>query len=204
MTTPPPGTPVAPGDEILVDLTWRVEDWSAPFLHKALDCVYINGAFVPGLSLGEHDIPNDGHFAVSYLVPFDAPVGGEICDQGFVSGPNGWEDYYREVSNIVCFPIHPPIDEPPPPQCCSGPPACCTEAPTTTTTTTTTAPPPEEEQPYTQSERLEQEAPPETSVQPSVEDRQVLPRTGGGPGAARLAAGGLALVTLIRGRPRRR
>ena len=154
-TTPPPGTPVAPGDEILVDITWRVSDWSAPFLHKVLDCVYIDGLFVPEMSIGEHDTPNDGHFGISYIVPFDAPIGGEICDQGFVSGPNGWEDYYREVSNVVCFPICPPVDQPPPPPGPPPPPppplpsssaaaaAAAAEEPTTTTSTTVP-----EEEPY--------------------------------------------------------
>jgi hypothetical protein len=186
-TTPPEGAPVAPGDEILVDITWRVSDFDAPFLHKALDCVYINGGFVPGLSLGERDTANDGHFGISYVVPFDAPVGGTICDQGFVSGPSGWEDYSREISNVVCFPICAPAAPPPPPP-----------AETTTTTTATTAPP-EEEQPYAAAERFEQEvAPPAPIVH-----FDTLPRTGSGPATARLAAGGLALLTLVRRRIRR-
>jgi hypothetical protein len=188
-TVPPEGTPVAPGDEILVDITWRVTDFDAPFLHKALDCVYINGVFVPGLSLGEHDTPNDGHFGISYVVPPDAPVGGTICDQGFVSGPNGWDDYFREVSNVVCFPICAPAPPPPPP--------------VVETTTTTTAPEDETPQPYTESVRFEQSVPEETPPAPAVLPR-VLPRTGSGPAAARLAAAGLGLATLIRRRNRRR
>jgi hypothetical protein len=192
-TTPPEGTPVAPGDEVLVDITWRVSDWVAPDLHKALDCVYINGRYVPGLSGGERETANDGHFAYHYVVPGDAPVGGTICDQGFVSGPNGAEEYFREVSNVVCFPICASTPPPPPP-------------PVVETTTTTTAPPPEEEtpQPYAQSERLEQSVPPEeTPPAPTVESRDVLPRTGSGPAAARLAAAGLGLAMLIRRRTRR-
>lgn len=179
-TTPPPGTPVQPGDEILVDITWRVTDFVAPDLHKAIDCVYINGAFVPELSGGERPTPNDGHFAFHYVVPLDAPVGGTICDQGFVSGPNGWEDYAREVSNVVCFPIYAPAAPPPP----------------VVETTTTTVP--EESQPYTGSERFEQtvaEAPPVPAVLPQTRD--VLPRTGGSNGPARLAAAALGLATLL-------
>ena len=186
-TTPPPGTPVRPGDEILVDITWSVLDWIGPDLHKALDCVYINGVFVPELSGGERPTPNDGHFGFHYFVPLDVPPGSEICDQGFVSGPSGWEEYDRAVSNVVCFPVD--VSPPPPTSCCAPRPAQETTIKTTT---------PEEEQPYTESLRYEQEASPGPIVQP-----QVLPRTGSGPGAARLAAGGLALLTLIRRRTRR-
>jgi hypothetical protein len=192
-TTPPSGAAVSPGDEILVDITWDVRDWIGPDLHKAIDCVYIGGRLVEGLSGGERPTPNDGHFAYRYIVPLDAPIGAEICDQGFVSGPNGYDDYFREVSNVVCFPICAPVDQPPPPTAPPPPP------PVEETTTTTTMPD-EDAQPYVQSERLEREAPPETPPAPIVESRDVLPRTGSGPAAARLAAGGLALAFLIRRR----
>lgn len=203
-TTPPPGTPVRPGDEILVEITWRVWDWIGPDLHKAIDCVYINGRFVPELSGGEKPTPNDGHFAFRYFVPLDVPAGSTICDQGFVSGPNGHEDYGREVSNVVCFPVGTP--PPPPPPCCAeqAPPPCecvpetttTTMAPTTTTTTTTV--PEEEAEPYTEGARFEQEAPEVTPTAPSaptVRSETVLPRTGAdGALAARFAAGALALA----------
>ena len=203
-TTPPPGTPVRPGDEILVDITWEIYDWTGPDLHKAIDCVYIDGLLAPGLSGGERPTPNDGHFAWHYVVPFDVPPGAEICDQGFVSGPNGWEDYSRAVSNVVCFPVVVPPPPPPPPppaaECCAPPPPPAPPAPPEPTTTTTTTIPEEDEQPYVESVRLEQEAPP-AEVLPA--QREVLPRTGGEGGPARLAAAALALAALA-GRARRR
>ncbi len=156
-----------------------------PDLHKAVDCVYINGLLAPELSGGERPTPNDGHFAFHYFVPLDVPPGSEICDQGFVSGPSGWEDYARSVSNVVCFPVV--VPPPPPPPCCEAPPApppCC-------------APP--EEEPYTDSLRFEQTEPP-AAVLP--ERRDVLPRTGDEGGTARLAAAALGLVALA-GRVRR-
>jgi len=185
-TTPPEGAPVAPGDEILVDLTWRVSDFVAPVLHKALDCIYINGAFVPPISLGARDIANVGHFAFRYVVPLDAPLGGTICDQGFVSGPTPYEEYGREISNVVCFPICACPEQLPPP---AAPPV---------ETTTTTAP--AEAQPYIESVRLS-----ENEVAPAAlpEQREVLPRTGSGPATGRLAAAGLGLALLIRRRTRR-
>ena len=161
-----------------------------PELHKVIDCVYINGLFVPELSGGERYTPNDGHFGFGYVVPFDVPPGSEICDQGFVSGPNGWEEYERAISNVVCFPVDVPPPPPPPPSCCTPP---SVEATTTTTV-----------QPYTEteSERISLEEPPAELLMPAAQE--VLPRTGTGPGAARLAAAGLALATVIRRRTRRR
>jgi hypothetical protein len=191
-TTPPPGTPVRPGDEIVVEITWRITDWLAPELHKALDCVYVNGRYAPGLSGGERPTANDGHFAYRYVVP-DVPPGSTICDQGFVSGPNGSGDYGREVSNIVCFPVRQPSPPPPPP--------------VATTTTTAAVPPP-------RAERLDLQAPPETPPSPraapaappgaKVRSRDVLPRTGADANPARLAAGALALAALGRRGARRR
>jgi hypothetical protein len=187
-TTPPPGTVVRPGDEIFVEITWRVTDWVAPDLHKALDCVYINGHFVPELSGGERPTPNDGHFAWRYFVPANVAPGSTICDRGFVSGPNPWDEYGREVSNVVCF----PVELPPPP-------------PPVVETTTTTTPSAEEAQPYTEAERLDQEVPPEEAPPvPAVQHRDVLPRTGGDSGLGRLAAGALALAAVAGRKGRRR
>jgi hypothetical protein len=196
-TTPPPGSPVAPGQEILVEITWRVTDWVSPDLHKVLDCVYVNDRYAPDLSGGERPTPNDGHFAYHYFVPADAPPGTVICDQGFLSGPNGQEEYGREVSDILCF----TVESPPPPPAPPSP---------ETTTTTTTEKPYTEEQPYRETDRAGQQVPPpaETEVPappaPVVLPQDVLPRTGGDSNPARLAAGALALATLTRRGIRRR
>ena len=184
---------MAPGQEIRVQITWRVSDWVAPELHKALDCVYLNNRYVPELSGGERPTPNDGHFEYSYVVPANVPAGSTICDQGFVSGPNGEEDYGREVSNIVCFPVGSPPPPPPPTETTTT----VTTAPTTTTTT---------EQPETEAERLSQRTPPETAAppaQPGAPLPEVLPRTGGSPAPGRLAAAALGVAVLL-GRGRRR
>jgi len=186
-TTPAPGTPVAPGQQIAVDITWRVSDYVGPDLHKALDCVYINDRYAPELSGGERPTPNDGDFAYSYIVPADVPPGSTICDEGFVSGPNGGEDYAREISNLVCFPVGAP---PPPPE---TPTTMTTTAPTTTTTGRTES----------QAERLSRQAPPETPPPPPAALPQELPRTGGDPAAGRLAAGALGVAGLL-GASRRR
>jgi len=180
-TTPPAGTPVLPGQEILVEITWRVSDWTSPDLHKVLDCVYVNNRYAPELSGGERPTPNDGYFAFHYIVPADAPPGTTVCDQGFLSGPNGVEDYGREVSNVVCF----TVGSPPPPA-----------AGTTTTTI----------RPAVLPQRFVQQAPdtvaprpaPRAAPGPVVLPRDVLPRTGGDTNPARLAAGALALATLAR------
>ena len=204
-TTPPPGTPVRPGDPIFVEITWRPVDFAGPELHKVIDCVYINGLLVPGLSGGERFTPNDGHFAWHYLVPLDAPPGSEVCDQGFASGPDGRDEYGRRgVSELVCFPVA--LPPPPAPPCCAAPPpppCCAAPPPVATTTTTTTTVPVEQPKPYAQPLRVDQQVPPVKAV-PIVQPRDVLPQTGSGPAAARLAAGSLALAALIRRRNHRR
>ncbi|MDQ1504524.1 MAG: hypothetical protein QOD57_2251 [Actinomycetota bacterium] len=191
-TTPPEGTTVHPGDEIVVEITWSVADWIAPDLHKALDCVYIDNRYVAQLSGGERPTPNDGHFAYRYVVPADVRPGSTICDQGFVSGPNGEEEYGREVSNLVCFPVGPTPSVGPPP----------VERTTTTTTTMVEQPPTE------QSNRYDQQVPPDTQPvsrpAPVVRARDELPRTGGDSNPARLAAGALTLALLCRTGTRRR
>ncbi|HEX6380406.1 MAG TPA: hypothetical protein VF180_04095 [Acidimicrobiia bacterium] len=199
-TSPPPGTPVRPGDEILVDVTWDWWNFIGPDLHKAIDCVYINGLFVPELSGGERPTPNDGHFGFHYFVPLDVPPGSEICDQGFVSGPQGWEEYGRAVSNVVCFPVVAPPPPPPPPP---APSTCCTPP-----AEEETPPPPPDVYVDTESDRLSQEEIP-PAVLPKAHDvlpeaHDVLPRTGSGSGTAQLAAAGLAMATLIRRGTRRR
>jgi hypothetical protein len=199
-TTPPPGTPVAPGQEITVDITWRVSDWVAPDLHKALDCVYINNRYVPELSGGERPTPNDGHFAYRYIVPAEVPPGSTICDRGFVSGPNGAEDYAREISNLVCFPVGPPPGPPAPSASPAPPPPPPPETATTVTTapTTTTT-----EQPASEGQRLRRQAPGMPRATPAALPQE-LPRTGGDPGPGRLAAGALGVAVLLGGGRRRR
>jgi hypothetical protein len=184
-TTPPAGTAVVAGQEIVVEITWRVTDWTSGVLHKVLDCVYLNQRYAPELSGGERETPNDGYFAYHYFVPADAPPGTVVCDQGFVSGPNGVEEYGREVSDVVCFTVESP---PPPP------------APFSPLAAELTMPPPE-----TEAERLDQQVPPEVPpAAPAVLPRDVLPRTGGDTSPARLAAAALALATLAGGGTRRR
>jgi hypothetical protein len=188
---------VAPGEEILVEITWRVTDWTSPDLHKVLDCVYVNDRYAPELSGGERPTPNDGYFAYHYFVPADAPAGTVVCDQGFLSGPNGQEEYGRQVSDFVCFTVEHPHQPPAPPAA--------------EVTTTTTVQPPE-----TEFERIGEQSPPEaqtpvaapavppapaTAVRPRTTE---LPRTGGDGGPARLAAAALGVAVLARRRSTRR
>jgi hypothetical protein len=185
---------VAAGQDIAVDITWRLSDWTSPVLHKALDCVYVNGRYVPELSGGVRLPPNDGHFGYRYVVP-DVPPGSTICDQGFVSGPNGFEDYAREVSNVVCFPVAQPA--PPPPSPAPAPPA---EEETTTTVTTERPPAPELAR---TAHQIPTETEGETLAAPAAAPAE-LPRTGGGTGPARSAAAALGLAALSRRASRRR
>lgn len=121
-TTPPADAAVQPGDTIDVDLVWAVGDWSAPRLHKVLDCVAIDGRLVPSLQAGESPTDNDGRFRRSYKVPADVPAGAQICDQAMLSGPSPRGDYDRQISNLVCHTVarNGAADRPPCRDRCNG------------------------------------------------------------------------------------
>jgi len=132
-TTPPAGATVRPGDTIDVDLVWAVGDWSAPRLHKVLDCVAVDGRLVRSLQAGESPTDNDGRFRRSYTVPGDVPAGAEICDQAMLSGPSPRGDYDRQISNMVCHTVagNAAGDRPPCRDRCNGGRGCsdCYEQP---------------------------------------------------------------------------
>jgi hypothetical protein len=117
-TEPADGSEVHPGDTVHVTLRWHRDDFDADVLHKALDCVTVDGDLVAPASVQERDTDNDGLFEHAYTVPGDAPPGSRLCDRGFVSGPGESDDFERQTSNDVCFVVVP--------------------TPTTTTTTATT------------------------------------------------------------------
>jgi hypothetical protein len=104
-TAPPADAAVQPGDTIDVDVVWATGDWSAPRLHKVLDCVAIDGRLVRTLQAGESPTDNDGRFRRSYTVPAAVPAGARICDQAMLSGPSPRGDYDRQISDIVCHTV---------------------------------------------------------------------------------------------------
>lgn len=109
LTDPSEGSDVHGGDVITVTLRWNPQSFDGPLLHKAVDCVTVNGEIAADLSGQERDAPNDGLFEWRYTVPADVPVGARICDRGFVSGPAPGGNFEREKSNDVCFTVAPPL-----------------------------------------------------------------------------------------------
>ena len=109
VTEPADGSEVRPGDVISVTLRWDTTTFTGPVLHKALDCVTIDGAPADELSTQERDTANDGRFDYRFTVPGDLPDGARLCDRGFVSGPDG-TGFNREKSNDVCFVVR--VDQP--------------------------------------------------------------------------------------------
>ena len=101
VTEPADGSEVRPGDVVSVTLRWDTTTFTGPVLHKALDCVSVDGTPADELSAQERDTANDGTFETHFTVP-DLPDGARLCDRGFVSGPAG-DDFGREKSNDVCF-----------------------------------------------------------------------------------------------------
>ena len=104
-TQPANGSEVQGGDVIKVTLRWDKSRFEGESLHKALDCVTIDGDLVPGLSVEERRAANDGSFEHSYTVPDGLPEGTEVCDRGFISGPGREGKFDRDKSNDVCFKV---------------------------------------------------------------------------------------------------
>lgn len=116
VTEPADGSEVRRGDVVFVTLRWDTSIFTEPVLHKALDCMTVDGAPADELSTQERDTANDGTFETRFTVPIDLPDGTRLCDRGFVSGPAG-DDFAREKSNDVCFIVRGdrPADGPAPP-----------------------------------------------------------------------------------------
>lgn len=112
------GATVAPGDDIMLRLTWDKAKWSGSQLDRALDCVRVKGVLAPDLSAEEQPTDNDGVFEYRLHVPDDIRPGCDICAQGFVSGPGDGGGTLEERSQRHCFmsgPPTPPATRPPTP-----------------------------------------------------------------------------------------
>jgi hypothetical protein len=104
LTRPPAESVVHPGELINVSLRWEPGIFERPVLHKALDCVTVDGQFAPALSVQERDTVNDGLVELAYTVPA-VSAGMRLCDRGFVSGATAEGGFDREKSNDVCFTV---------------------------------------------------------------------------------------------------
>ncbi len=102
-TQPPAGSEVQAGDIVAVTLRWDPANFDRPVLHKALDCVTVDGRSLPELGVQERDTANDGVFEHVYVVPDGLAAGTRLCDRGFVSGPTDSGEFDRQKSNDVCF-----------------------------------------------------------------------------------------------------
>ena len=105
LTDPVDGSEVHRGSLVVVMLRWDTAIFTRPVLHKALDCVTVNGALADQLGIQERDIGNDGSFEAHFTVPGDLADGTRLCDRGFVSGPGDDNGFTREKSNDVCFTV---------------------------------------------------------------------------------------------------
>ena len=105
VTDPVDGSEVRRGEVVAVTLRWDTTTFTSPVLHKALDCVTIDGALADQLGFQERDTANDGSFENHFTVPGDLADGTRLCDRGFISGPGNDNRFDREKSNDVCFTV---------------------------------------------------------------------------------------------------
>ena len=105
ITSPPAGSEVSRGGVVEVTLRWNPATFAGPLLHKALDCVTVDGQPSDALSLQERDTANDGEFTARMTVPAGLADGAQVCDRGFVSGTAPHNTFAREKSNDVCLTV---------------------------------------------------------------------------------------------------
>ena len=105
VTGPVDGSEVRRGDVVAVTLQWDTTTFTSPVLHKALDCVTIDGVLADELGSQERDTANDGSFETHFTVPGDLADGTRLCDRGFVSAPGDDNRFDREKSNDVCLTV---------------------------------------------------------------------------------------------------
>ena len=106
LTVPVAGSAVARGEVITVTLRWDPAIFAGSLLHKALDCVTVDGDAADGLSIQQRDVTNTGEFTTTTTVPDGLAEGARLCDRGFVSGATPGGGFAREKSNDVCFIVH--------------------------------------------------------------------------------------------------
>ena len=112
-TLPADGSTVRAGQQVAVTLRWDEGDFPGVQLHKALDCVTVDGELSEPLSVQSRDPVNDGTFEHSFVVPADLKPGSRLCDRGFVSGLVSGADFDGHKSNDVCFDVAAPSGGPP-------------------------------------------------------------------------------------------
>jgi hypothetical protein len=103
-TNPSSGTVLQPGDEVEVTATWDTLDWPGPVLHKALDCLLVDGTVDYDHSSQEKPTDNDGLYRYRFTVPAGAQT--RVCDRVRLSGrlvEDG--DLVVQKSNAICFSV---------------------------------------------------------------------------------------------------
>jgi len=188
------GATVAPGDDIMVRLTWDKKRWSGPQLDRALACVRVKGGLAPDLSAEEQPTENDGLFEYRLHVPDDISPGCDICAQGFVAGDGAGDGAgggpLQERSQRRCFMSGPPA---PPPTRPAAPPV--TQPPPNTPTTTKVGPPRVPAEVPSDVGAVTATQPPTPGLVPTAPAPAAeLPRTGASTSRTGTAGGGLALA----------
>ena len=224
------GDTVAPGQDIMLRLTWDPTRWSGKDLDRVLQCVRVKGQLEPDLSAEEQPAANDGVYEYRLHVPDNIRPGCDVCAQGFAAGTAAGGGPQEVRSERHCFmsgppeppappppgPPTPPMTRPPTPPA-THPPATSPPSPPATqpatTPTTTAAPPrvPTEVPAEVAGITATQPAPVATSPAapaPATAPAAELPRTGSAAARTGTAGGGLALslggLAVIGGSGRRR
>src|SRR5581483_8472324 len=212
------GDTVAPGQDIMLRLTWDPTKWSGRALDRALQCVRVKGALDGSLSAEEQPAANDGVFEYRLHVPDDIRPGCDICAEGFAAGTAAGGGPQELRSERRCFmsgrpepPGPPPMSGPPSPPPTAPPAPPATQPPAATTTTVparATSEAPAQVAGITLGRPAPTVAPAPAPATPPAAAPAGLPRTGSAATRTGTAGGGLALslggLAVIGGSGRRR
>jgi hypothetical protein len=211
------GATVAPGQDIMLRLTWDTTKWSGQSLDEVLQCIRVKGALDGNLSAEEQPAANDGMFEYRLHVPDDIRPGCDICAQGFAQGTaagGGPQDVGSERHCFMSGPAEPPGPPPSGPTARPAPPPAMHPPATSPRTTPATRPattPATPAVPAKTASALPTVVAGITATRPAPGPADVppeLPRTGSAVTRTGTAGGGLALslggLAVIGGSGRRR
>jgi hypothetical protein len=102
-TDPPPGSPVASGQEVVVTLHWPTSTVAGQRSHRLLECLSIDG-HAPQVWVDRQFSTSEGTITLSEVVPTGLAPGTTVCGQSFLKTQGSFGPVTR-WSKKTCYPV---------------------------------------------------------------------------------------------------